>query len=114
MAKAPSSKKQAKARKRQEPAPIPASPREPRFLDELVPETALGKRALLGVLALALLLRGVNLLGMFPVLVDESIYLRWAEIIDNQGQWFISLLDGKQPLHPWFLGAPYWREHPAG
>jgi len=35
---------------------------------------------------------------MFPILVDESIYLRWAEIIDHQGQWFISLLDGKQPL----------------
>jgi len=105
MAKAPSPKKQAKARKQPEPAPPTSSPREPRFRDELVPATALGKRSLLGILALALLLRSLNLLGMLPVLVDESIYLRWAEIIDNQGQWFISLLDGKQPLHPWVLAV---------
>ena len=36
---------------------------------------------------------------------DESIYLRWAEIIDHQGQWFISLADGKPPLQAWVLGA---------
>jgi hypothetical protein len=35
------------------------------------------------------------------ILVDESIYLRWAEIIDHQGQWFVSLLDAKQPLSYW-------------
>jgi hypothetical protein len=39
----------------------------------------------------------------FPIVGDESIYLRWAEIIDHQGQWFISLLDGKQPLPFWLL-----------
>jgi 4-amino-4-deoxy-L-arabinose transferase-like glycosyltransferase len=38
---------------------------------------------------------------LFPILVDESIYLRWAEIIDHQGQWFVSLLDAKQPLSYW-------------
>jgi 4-amino-4-deoxy-L-arabinose transferase-like glycosyltransferase len=58
---------------------------------------------MLGILAAALLLRVHNLLGMFPIEVDESIYLRWAEIIDHQGQWLISLLDGKPPLHAWFL-----------
>ena len=38
----------------------------------------------------------------YPIVSDEGIYLRWAEIIDHQGQWFISLLDGKQPLSIWF------------
>ena len=27
--------------------------------------------------------------------------MRWAEIIEHQGEWFISLLDGKQPLSYW-------------
>ncbi len=56
-----------------------------------------------GILALGFTLRAYKLLSMFPILVDESIYLRWAEIIDHQGQWFISLLDGKQPLTYWIL-----------
>ncbi len=56
-----------------------------------------------GILALGFTLRAYKLLTMFPILVDESIYLRWAEIIDHQGQWFISLLDGKQPLTYWIL-----------
>jgi 4-amino-4-deoxy-L-arabinose transferase-like glycosyltransferase len=55
------------------------------------------------LLVVAFLLRVYHLLEMFPILVDESIYLRWAEIIDHQGQWFISLLDGKQPLQYWLL-----------
>ncbi len=58
---------------------------------------------MLGILALGFALRAYKLLSMFPILVDESIYLRWAEIIDHQGQWFISLLDGKQPLTYWIL-----------
>jgi len=58
---------------------------------------------MLGILVAALLLRAHHLLEMFPILVDESIYLRWAEIIDHQGQWFVSLLDGKPPLHTWLL-----------
>ena len=56
-----------------------------------------------GILALGFTLRAYKLLSMFPILVDESIYLRWAEIIDHQSQWFISLLDGKQPLTYWIL-----------
>lgn len=38
-----------------------------------------------------------------PIAGDESNYLRWAEIVVNQRQWFISLLDGKQPLTTWLL-----------
>lgn len=67
------------------------------------PSTPAGRRALLAIVGLAVLLRVVKLMALFPVLVDESIYLRWAEIIDHQGQWFISLLDGKQPLTYWIL-----------
>jgi hypothetical protein len=31
--------------------------------------------------------------------------MRWAEIIDTQGQWLISLLDGKPPLSYWVLAV---------
>ena len=57
------------------------------------------------ILLLAFLLRVTRLMEMFPVLVDESIYMHWAEIIEHQGQWFISLLDGKQPLQYWVLAV---------
>jgi hypothetical protein len=56
---------------------------------------------LTAVLLLALSLRVWRILTLFPILVDESIYLRWAEIIEHQGQWFVSLLDAKQPLSYW-------------
>jgi hypothetical protein len=58
---------------------------------------------LAGILALGFVLRVFRLMENFPIVGDESIYLRWAEIIDHQGQWFISLLDGKQPLPFWLL-----------
>jgi len=67
------------------------------------PESQSGARVLLGILALALFLRAFKLTTLLPILVDESIYLRWAEIVHHQGQWFISLLDGKQPLTYWLL-----------
>ena len=67
------------------------------------PESQSASRVLLGILALALFLRAFKLTTLLPILVDESIYLRWAEIIHHQGQWFISLLDGKQPLTYWLL-----------
>lgn len=57
--------------------------------------------ALAGILVLAFVLRVYRLMDNFPIVGDEGIYLRWAEIIDHQGQWFISLLDGKQPLSYW-------------
>ena len=69
----------------------------------LWPESQSGVYVLLGILALALSLRAFKLTTLLPILVDESIYLRWAEIIHHQGQWFISLLDGKQPLTYWLL-----------
>jgi 4-amino-4-deoxy-L-arabinose transferase-like glycosyltransferase len=62
-----------------------------------------------------LLLRVVHLRSI-PVAGDESVYIRWAEIIVDQNQWFISLLDGKQPLSYWLYafarllwpGDPLW------
>ena len=53
----------------------------------------------------AALLRIYRITADFPVVTDESIYLRWAEIIDNQGGWFVSLLDGKQPFGYWVLAV---------
>jgi len=47
---------------------------------------------------------GLRLWGIgtdFPIITDEAIYLRWAEIIEHQGQWLISLFDGKPPLSYW-------------
>src|SRR5215510_11613406 len=61
--------------------------------------------AFLGILLLAMTMRASYLLSLFPILVDESIYLRWAEIIDHQGQWFVSLLDAKQPLSYWLYAV---------
>jgi hypothetical protein len=77
----------------------------------LLPETHAGRAILGGVLLLAFALRFTKLLGMFPILVDESIYLRWAQIIEQQGQWFISLLDGKPPLTYWLLALPRFVSH---
>lgn len=92
-----------------EPASVPArepsdaAREQPSHGRSLWPETAAGRKILPAILALAFVLRAYHLVEMFPILVDESIYLRWAEIIDHQGQWFISLLDGKQPLQYWLL-----------
>jgi hypothetical protein len=55
------------------------------------------------VLVIAAALRASNLLGLIPIMIDETIYLRWAEIIQHQRQFFISLLDGKTPLSFWIL-----------
>ena len=71
----------------------------------LGPETARGRWMMAAILLVAFLLRVTRLMEMFPVLVDESIYMHWAEIIEHQGQWFISLLDGKQPLQYWVLAV---------
>ncbi len=50
-------------------------------------------------------MRLINLVGNLPVVGDESIYLRWAEIIEHQGEWFVSLLDGKPPLSYWLYAV---------
>lgn len=99
-------RKQRRDRKKRPDDQAPAPSRERPWLELLRPSSSASRAALLGILALALLLRAHNLLGMFPILVDESIYLRWAEIIHHQGQWLISLLDGKPPLHTWLLALP--------
>ena len=57
------------------------------------------------ILAVAFLLRFYKLAEILPLAWGEAIYLRWAEIIDHQGQWFISLLDGKPPLSYWLLAV---------
>lgn len=99
------------------PTPQAAEERSLFFGAVLLPqESGLGK-VLAAILAVSFSLRAFNLLGMFPVLVDESIYMRWVEIIDHQGQWLISLLDGKPPLSYWLLalvrmtfgGDPLWQ-----
>lgn len=37
-----------------------------------------------------------------PIFTDEAIYVRWAQIANNDANWrFISLTDGKQPLFVW-------------
>ncbi len=60
------------------------------------------KRAALSlILLIAFVARLYRIGTLFPIMVDEAIYLRWAEIIRHQHQWFISLLDGKEPLCSW-------------
>ncbi len=76
-----------------------------RILRQLWPATTRSGWMMVCVLAVAFGFRVARLMEMFPILVDESIYLHWAEIIEHQGQWFISLLDGKQPLQYWGLAV---------
>ena len=53
------------------------------------------------LLALFFLSRLINL-TIIPIFTDEAIYLRWAQIAQNDAAWrFISLTDGKQPLFVW-------------
>ncbi|MCB1019486.1 MAG: glycosyltransferase family 39 protein [Acidobacteria bacterium] len=85
------SSKKRKRRNREEPA---GAARAPWWTRERI--------ALAALLTLAAALRIYRLMADYPVVSDESIYLRWGEIIEHQGQWFISLLDGKQPLSYWF------------
>jgi predicted membrane protein len=106
MATASTKARKQRRERKQHPDPPPAQMRPPRPLDFYWPAYRSNRRVMLGILAVALFLRVHNLLGMFPIEVDESIYLRWAQIIDQQGQWLISLLDGKPPLHSWLLAIP--------
>ncbi|MFH2019524.1 MAG: glycosyltransferase family 39 protein [bacterium] len=58
------------------------------------------------LLAFTLVYFALNLskLTDLPIFVDESIYLRWAQIAWHDPSWrFISLTDGKQPLYIWFV-----------
>lgn len=41
-------------------------------------------------------------LEKFPIFTDEGIYIHWSKIAWKDAAWrFISLTDGKQPLHTW-------------
>ncbi len=41
-------------------------------------------------------------LDKFPIFTDEGIYIHWSKIAWKDAAWrFISLTDGKQPLHTW-------------
>ena len=96
MAASPLTKKQRKSARKAEAAAATAPPPPPKRRAPR-PEFLI----LAAILLLAGGLRVFRLMTSFPIEGDESIYLRWAEIIDHQGQWFISLLDGKQPLNYW-------------
>jgi 4-amino-4-deoxy-L-arabinose transferase-like glycosyltransferase len=57
--------------------------------------------ALVGILGIYLITR-LFALNNFPIFVDEGIYIHWAKIARADASWrFISLTDGKQPLHTW-------------
>lgn len=48
-----------------------------------------------------LLTRLINLMSL-PIVTDEAIYMRWAQIALGDPSWrFISLIDGKQPMLIW-------------
>lgn len=57
----------------------------------------------LGITVLYFLLR-LPTLTSIPIFTDEAIYIRWAQIANNDANWrFISLTDGKQPLFIWLM-----------
>lgn len=54
------------------------------------------------VLIVAYLITRLINLDQFPIFTDEGIYIHWAKIAWKDAAWrFISLTDGKQPLHTW-------------
>ncbi len=59
------------------------------------------------VLVLFFLTR-ILFLCSLPVFYDESIYIRWAQRALHEGAWFVSLTDGKPPLHVWWM-VPFLR-----
>lgn len=66
------------------------------------------KLIFLALLLLFLLTRFSNLKAL-PIFDDEAIYIRWAQIADeNPDHRFISLTDGKPPLHIWAM-IPFLR-----
>jgi 4-amino-4-deoxy-L-arabinose transferase-like glycosyltransferase len=99
------------------PAPVPPEP------SAITPPARSNRRWLLwgGLLTLAcLILRVANLRGL-PIFGDESIYLRWAQLIrgeavsaGNQGlHLWVSLADPKPPLHFWLIALFYhWASDP--
>gem|GEM_PF-1004868 len=58
--------------------------------------------AMCGVFALYLMTR-LLFLGRLPVFFDESIFIRWAQLAPRNGNWMISMTDGKPPMFIWLL-----------
>lgn len=57
----------------------------------------------LGISILYILTRLYNIMSL-PIFTDEAIYVRWAQIANNDANWrFISLVDGKQPSFVWAM-----------
>ncbi len=55
------------------------------------------------IFGLAFVLRTVNL-GLWPIFADESIYVRWAQVMKAESTLrFLPLSDGKQPFYMWVL-----------
>jgi 4-amino-4-deoxy-L-arabinose transferase-like glycosyltransferase len=57
------------------------------------------------VVIFAYILANLLSLAKFPIFADEAIYIRWAQIaVANPQEYaFLPMLDGKPPLHVWFL-----------
>jgi len=60
---------------------------------------------ILGLFCLVLLVFALTRffhLNRLPIFCDEAIYLRWAQVANNDASFrFISLTDGKQPMQTW-------------
>lgn len=42
-------------------------------------------------------------LKSLPIFCDEAVYIRWAKNVLHDHDWFVTLGDGKPPLHPWAI-----------
>ncbi|MBI1862852.1 glycosyltransferase family 39 protein [Candidatus Microgenomates bacterium] len=61
-------------------------------------------RDILIILALLVTYLATRLINLdnFPIFTDEGIYIHWSKVAWKDAAWrFISLTDGKQPLHTW-------------
>ncbi len=58
--------------------------------------------AMCSIFALYLLTR-LLFLGRLPVFFDESIFIRWAQLAPRNGNWMVSMTDGKPPIFIWLL-----------
>jgi 4-amino-4-deoxy-L-arabinose transferase-like glycosyltransferase len=57
----------------------------------------------LAVVIGAYLLTRMLMIGSLPVFFDESIFIRWAQRVIADGEWLVSVTDGKPPLHVWSM-----------
>ncbi len=54
-----------------------------------------------GLIGMYLATRLINL-TLLPIFTDEAIYIHWSKLAWKDASWrFVSLTDGKQPLHTW-------------